>query len=186
MFSPHFSEMRPAFLKLFFQWGSFDIGLIRVGASPEFTTVTSTMSRLNFCTYLTHCANPSFFADCSVDPLLTVQVVNRQASIAVQCLKEVGWRFQVWKTQRNAYLSLGGRSSVGSRAITCLYIRHAGWQCYVIQDQVCKMQLRDLLKFKGVGKNKDKYKIDPSILNLCHLQFVLKIFHGSYLTPIGF
>ena len=106
-------------------------------------------------------------------PLLTVQVVNRQASIVVQCLKEVGWRFQVWKTQRNAYLSLGGRSSVGSRAITCLYIRHAGWQCYVMQDQVCKMQLRDLLKFRGVGKNKDKYKIDPSILNLCHLQFVL-------------
>ena len=31
------------------------VGLIRVGASPEFTTVTSTMSRLNFCTYLTHC-----------------------------------------------------------------------------------------------------------------------------------
>ena len=55
MFSPHFSAMRPAFLKLFFQWGSFDIGLIRVGASPEFTTVTSTMTRLNFCTYITHC-----------------------------------------------------------------------------------------------------------------------------------
>ena len=55
MLSPHFSEMRPLFLKLFFQWGSFDIGLIRVGASPEFTTVTSTMSRLNFCTYITHC-----------------------------------------------------------------------------------------------------------------------------------
>ena len=33
----------------------FDIGLIRVGASPEFTTVTSTMSRLNFCTYINHC-----------------------------------------------------------------------------------------------------------------------------------
>ena len=48
MFSPHFSAMRPAFLKLFFQWGSFDIGLIRVRASPEFTTVTSTMSRLNY------------------------------------------------------------------------------------------------------------------------------------------
>ena len=30
MLSPHFSEERPAFLKLFFQWGSFDIGLIRV------------------------------------------------------------------------------------------------------------------------------------------------------------
>ena len=36
MLSSHFSEMRPAFLKLFFQWGSFDIGLIRVGASPEY------------------------------------------------------------------------------------------------------------------------------------------------------
>ena len=55
MLSPHFSEMRPAFLKLFFQWGSFDIGLIRVGASPEFTTVTSTMSRLNFRTHIKHC-----------------------------------------------------------------------------------------------------------------------------------
>ena len=44
MLSPHFSEMRPPSLKLFFQWGSFDIGLIRVGASPELTTVTSTMS----------------------------------------------------------------------------------------------------------------------------------------------
>ena len=58
MLSPHFSEMRPAFLKLFFQWEFFDIGLIRVRASPEFTTVTSTMSRLNFCTYITHCAYP--------------------------------------------------------------------------------------------------------------------------------
>ena len=28
--SLHFSEIRTAFLKLFFQWGSFDIGLIRV------------------------------------------------------------------------------------------------------------------------------------------------------------
>ena len=56
MFSPHFSAMRPAFLKLFFQWGSFDIGLIRVRASPEFTTVTSTMSRLNYRTHIKHCA----------------------------------------------------------------------------------------------------------------------------------
>ncbi len=56
MLSPHFSEMRPAFLKLFFQWGSFDIGLIRVGASWKFTTVTSTMSRLKFCTHIKHCA----------------------------------------------------------------------------------------------------------------------------------
>ena len=30
--SPHFS----AFLKLLYQWVSFDIGLIRVGASPEY------------------------------------------------------------------------------------------------------------------------------------------------------
>ena len=55
MLSPHFSEMRPAFLKLFFQWESFDIGFIRVGASPEFTTVTSTMSRLNYRTHIKHC-----------------------------------------------------------------------------------------------------------------------------------
>ena len=57
MLSPHFSEMRPPSLKLFFQWGSFDIGLIRVGASPEFTTVTSTMSRLNYRTHIKHCAS---------------------------------------------------------------------------------------------------------------------------------
>ena len=56
MLSPQFSVQRPAFLKAVFQWGSFDIGLIRVMASPEFTTVTSTMSGLNFCTYINHCA----------------------------------------------------------------------------------------------------------------------------------
>ena len=56
MLSPQFSVERPAFLKTVFQCESFDIGLIRVGESPEFTTVTSFMSRLNFCTYLTHCA----------------------------------------------------------------------------------------------------------------------------------
>ena len=56
MLSPLFSAMRPSFLNLFFQWGSFDIGLIRVGESPEFTTVTSTMSRLNFRTLIKHCA----------------------------------------------------------------------------------------------------------------------------------
>ena len=55
MLSPQFSVQRPAFFKQFIQWGSFEIGLIRVGASPEFTTVISTMSRLNFRTYLTHC-----------------------------------------------------------------------------------------------------------------------------------
>ena len=57
MLSPQFSVERPAFLKTVFQCESFDIGLIRVGESPEFTTVTSTMSRLNFCTYLTHCGS---------------------------------------------------------------------------------------------------------------------------------
>ena len=36
MLSPHFSAIWPAFLKFFFQWGSFAIGLIRVGASPEY------------------------------------------------------------------------------------------------------------------------------------------------------
>ena len=46
----------PEMVRLFIQWGSFDIGLIRVRASPEFTTVTSTMSRLNFRTYINHCA----------------------------------------------------------------------------------------------------------------------------------
>ena len=56
MLSPQFSVERPAFLKTVFQCESFDIGLIRVGESPEFTTVTSTMSRLNFCTYINHCA----------------------------------------------------------------------------------------------------------------------------------
>ena len=55
MLSLQFSVQRPAFLKAVFQWGSFDIGLIRVMASPEFTTVTSTMSGLNFCTYINHC-----------------------------------------------------------------------------------------------------------------------------------
>ena len=36
LLSPHFSARRIAFLKLFFQWVSFDIGLIRVRASPEY------------------------------------------------------------------------------------------------------------------------------------------------------
>ena len=56
MLSLHFSATRPVFSELFFQWGSFDIGLIRVRASPEFTTVASTMSRLNFRTHIKHCA----------------------------------------------------------------------------------------------------------------------------------
>ena len=61
MLSLYFSAMRPAFLKLSFQWGSFGIGLIRVGASPEFTTVTSTMSRLNFRTPIKHCGLDTFY-----------------------------------------------------------------------------------------------------------------------------
>ena len=61
MLSPQFSEMRPAFLKLFFQWGHFVLGLIRVRASLKFTTVISTISRLNFRTYLKHCAESVSF-----------------------------------------------------------------------------------------------------------------------------
>ena len=34
--SPHFSATKTAFLKLFDQWGSFNIGLIRVGASCKY------------------------------------------------------------------------------------------------------------------------------------------------------
>ena len=34
--SPHFSAFSSAFLKLLYQWVSFDIGLIRVRASPEY------------------------------------------------------------------------------------------------------------------------------------------------------
>ena len=34
--SPHFSAFSSVFLKLLYQRGSFDIGLIRVGASPEY------------------------------------------------------------------------------------------------------------------------------------------------------
>ena len=60
MLSPQFSVQRPAFLKAVFQCESFDVGLIRVGASPEFTTVTSTMSRLNFRTPIKHCAHKCF------------------------------------------------------------------------------------------------------------------------------
>ena len=37
--SPHFSEMRPAFLKAVFQCESFDIGLIRVGESPKYRVI---------------------------------------------------------------------------------------------------------------------------------------------------
>ena len=56
MLSLQFSEMRPAFLKAVFQCESFDVGLIRVGESPEVRVMV--LSRLIhlFCTYLTHCA----------------------------------------------------------------------------------------------------------------------------------
>ena len=56
MLSLQFSVQRPAFLKAVFQCESFDVGLIRVGASPEFTTVATTMSRLSFRTHIKHCA----------------------------------------------------------------------------------------------------------------------------------
>ena len=39
MVSPQFSEMRPAFLKPVFQCESFDVGLIRVGESPEYRVI---------------------------------------------------------------------------------------------------------------------------------------------------
>ena len=57
MLSPHFSEMRLAFLKSVFQCESFDVGLIRVGESPEVRVMV--LSRLIhlFCTYITHCEN---------------------------------------------------------------------------------------------------------------------------------
>ena len=56
MLSPQFSVQRPAFLKAVFQCESFDVGLIRVGESPEVRVMV--LSRLIhlFCTYLTHCA----------------------------------------------------------------------------------------------------------------------------------
>ena len=66
MVSPQFSEMRPSFLESFFQWGHFLLGLIRVGASPEFTTVTSTMSRLNYRTHIKHCVISTYVIDFSI------------------------------------------------------------------------------------------------------------------------
>jgi hypothetical protein len=39
MLSPHFSAKNPAFLKPVFQCESFDIGLIRVGESPEYRVI---------------------------------------------------------------------------------------------------------------------------------------------------
>ena len=44
MLSPQFSVQRPAFLKTVFQCESFDIGLIRVGESPELRVMV--LSRL--------------------------------------------------------------------------------------------------------------------------------------------
>ena len=45
MLSPQFSVQRPAFLKAVFQCESFDVGLIRVGESPEVrVTVLSRVS----------------------------------------------------------------------------------------------------------------------------------------------
>jgi hypothetical protein len=37
--SPQFSVQRPAFLKAIFQCESFDVGLIRVGESPEYRVI---------------------------------------------------------------------------------------------------------------------------------------------------
>ena len=55
MLSPQLSVHRPAFLKAVFQCEYFDVGLIRVGESPEVRVMV--LSRLIdlFCTYLTHC-----------------------------------------------------------------------------------------------------------------------------------
>ena len=53
---------------IYLRLGTIVIGLIRVRASPEFTTVTSTMSRLNFRTHIKHCGDQK---SChSFDPLL--------------------------------------------------------------------------------------------------------------------
>ena len=50
MLSPQFSVQRPVFLKAVFQCESFDVGLIRVGESPEVRVMV--LSRLIhlFCT----------------------------------------------------------------------------------------------------------------------------------------
>ena len=56
MLSPQFSVQRPAFLKAVFQCESFDVGLIRVGESPEVRVIV--LSRLIhlFRTHINHCA----------------------------------------------------------------------------------------------------------------------------------
>ena len=55
MLSPYFSVQLPAFLKAVFQCESFDVGLIRVGESPEVRVMV--LSRLIhlFRTYINHC-----------------------------------------------------------------------------------------------------------------------------------
>ena len=55
MLSPQFSVQRPAFLKAVFQCESFDVGLIRVGESPEVRVMV--LSRLIhlFRTHINHC-----------------------------------------------------------------------------------------------------------------------------------
>ena len=56
LLSPQFSVQRPAFLKAVFQCESFDVGLIRVGESPEVRVMV--LSRLIhlFRTHINHCA----------------------------------------------------------------------------------------------------------------------------------
>ena len=55
LLSPQFSVQRPAFLKAVFQCESFDVGLIRVGESPEVRVMV--LSRLIhlFRTHINHC-----------------------------------------------------------------------------------------------------------------------------------
>ena len=55
MLSLQFSEMRPAFLKLLFQWGSFELGLIRVGAHLKLRLIVVSRLIHLFCTYIKHC-----------------------------------------------------------------------------------------------------------------------------------
>ena len=55
MLSPQFSVQRPAFLKSVFQCETFDVGLIRVGESPEARVMVLSILIHLFRTYLTHC-----------------------------------------------------------------------------------------------------------------------------------
>ena len=63
LLSPQFSVQRPAFLKAVFQCESFDVGLIRVGESPEVRVMV--LSRLIhlFRTHINHCA---FYTSCRI------------------------------------------------------------------------------------------------------------------------